>query len=85
MALHKDASQRTIEYVDMESASQAVDGIIDTLSYHHCAVLSDAQDAWWMVDLGGIYRVSRVVVYNSATGDYHTQTIPGTICVKTCY
>ena len=74
VALDKDTSQSAAKWGDKYPASKAVDGAIDPLSYQHCAV-ADAipgSSTWWKVDFGGNYRISRVIIYNSDTGEYYT-------------
>ena len=72
MAFHKTASQSTAEWNERYPASKAVDGSIDR-SYQHCAVPDGERgtNAWWKVDLGGNYRISRVIIYNSYKGEEH--------------
>ncbi|KAK2181246.1 hypothetical protein NP493_405g04008 [Ridgeia piscesae] len=71
IALHKYAQQSSTKWGDMYLASKAVDGIIDPLSYQHCAVpnVMRGTSAWWKVDFGGNYKLYRVIIYNTDTGD----------------
>ncbi|KAI0230737.1 hypothetical protein LSAT2_018886 [Lamellibrachia satsuma] len=49
------------------AAEKAVDGNTDPLIYHrHCAfpAAPTGTNAWWMVDFGERYSISRVVIYN---------------------
>ncbi|KAK2156311.1 hypothetical protein NP493_1962g00001 [Ridgeia piscesae] len=65
VAFHKTASQSTAKWNEMYPASKAVDGSIDR-SYQHCAVPMGVRgaNAWWKVNLGEHYKISRVIIYN---------------------
>ncbi|KAK2156018.1 hypothetical protein NP493_2011g00001 [Ridgeia piscesae] len=65
VAYHKTASQRTAKWNERYPASKAVDGSVER-SYQHCAVPNGVGDtnAWWKVDLGENYNISRVIIYN---------------------
>ena len=69
MAFHKTASQSTAKWNERYPASKAVDGSIDR-SYQHCAVPMGVRgaNAWWKVDLGEHYKISRVIIYNGKKG-----------------
>ncbi|KAK2150076.1 hypothetical protein NP493_2864g00000 [Ridgeia piscesae] len=69
VAFHKTASQSTAKWNERYPASKAVDGSIDR-SYQHCAVPNGVGDtnAWWKVDLGENYKMSRVIIYNGNKG-----------------
>ncbi|KAK2152409.1 hypothetical protein NP493_2462g00000 [Ridgeia piscesae] len=64
VAFNKNANQSP----GQQSASKAVDGITLTQEYDHCTVLSGTPgtQSWWMVDFGGNYQISRVIIYHTA-------------------
>ncbi|KAI0222456.1 hypothetical protein LSAT2_026309 [Lamellibrachia satsuma] len=78
VALDKDTSQSAAKWGDTYPARKAVDGAIDPLSYQHCAVpdAMPGSSTWWKVDFGGIYRISRVIIYNSETVVVETSPCP---------
>ncbi|KAK2172546.1 hypothetical protein NP493_950g01060 [Ridgeia piscesae] len=69
IALQKNAEQSSTKWGDMYLASNAVDGRVDLLSYQHCAVPNAMRgtNAWWKIDFGGNYKLSRVIIYNTNT------------------
>jgi len=74
IALQKNAEQSSTKWGDMYLASNAVDGRVDLLSYQHCAVPNAMRgtNAWWKIDFGGNYKLSRVIIYNTNTGTCQT-------------
>ena len=72
VALEKTTTQSAAKWGDKYPASKAVDGGIDPLSCQHCGVPNAMPDSstWWKVDFGGNYWISRVIIYNSDTGEY---------------
>jgi len=65
VAFNKTASQSTAKLNERYPASKAVDGSIDR-SYQHCTVPTNA---WWKVDLGDYYKISRVIIYSGNKGE----------------
>ena len=74
VALNKTTTQSTGKWGGEYPASQAVDAAIDMLSYQHCAIpnANSVSNVWWNVDFGRNYKIYRVVIYNSDTGEYYT-------------
>ncbi|KAK2175547.1 hypothetical protein NP493_723g02013 [Ridgeia piscesae] len=69
IAYHKKASESigVEKWAIKYPAGKAVDGNTDSRIYKNsCAHPDNAegQYAWWMVDLGETYRLSRVIIYN---------------------
>ncbi|KAK2155978.1 hypothetical protein NP493_2014g00018 [Ridgeia piscesae] len=66
VAYRKSASQVSYTWGDQFPADRAVDGNVDQWrSHEHCALPDRGQgtNAWWQVDLGGIFDILRVEIY----------------------
>ena len=71
MAYNKPASQSIGDGGGSFPAWRAVDGNTNpAMGGSHCAHPDTdlGRNAWWMVDLGEIYNISRVVIYNRDAG-----------------
>ncbi|KAK2155977.1 hypothetical protein NP493_2014g00017, partial [Ridgeia piscesae] len=67
VAYMKSASQVSYTWGDKFPADRAVDGNVDQWrSHEHCALPDRGQgkNAWWQVDLGGIFDILRVEIYS---------------------
>ena len=71
MAYNKPSSQSIGDWGGSFPAGRAVDGNTNP-SVHggHCAHTDTdfGRNAWWMVDLGEIFNISRVIIYNRDAG-----------------
>ena len=77
IAFHKNASESIgpEKWAKLFPAGKAVDGYTDSrIDRMSCATPDTAsgQNAWWMVDLGETYRLSRVIIYNRDSSEYNT-------------
>ncbi|KAI0223054.1 hypothetical protein LSAT2_025710 [Lamellibrachia satsuma] len=71
VAYNKPASQSIGDWGGRFPAGRAVDGNTNpSMAGGHCALPDTdwGSNAWWMVDLGEIYNVSRVIIYNRDSG-----------------
>ncbi|KAK2157639.1 hypothetical protein NP493_1861g00033 [Ridgeia piscesae] len=67
VAYRKTASQVSYTWGDKFPADRAVDGNVDQWrSHEHCALPDRGQgtNAWWQVDLEGIFDILRVEIYS---------------------
>ena len=73
VAYRKTASQVSYTWGDKFPADRAVDGNVDQWRSHkHCALPDRGQgtNAWWQVDLGGIFDILRVEIYSGNNSEY---------------
>ena len=74
VAYRKSASQESYTWGDQFPADRAVDGNVDQWrSHEHCALPDRGQgtNAWWQVDLGGIFDILRVEIYSGNNSVYN--------------
>ena len=76
VAYHKIASESIgpEKWAKKYPAGNAVDGNTDSRIYKNSCAHPDiarGQNAWWMVDLGETYRLSRVIIYNGDSSEYN--------------
>ena len=74
VAYRKSASQVSYTWGDQFPADRAVDGNVDKWrSHEHCALPDRGQgtNAWWQVDLGGIFDILRVEIYSGNNSEYN--------------
>ena len=76
VALYKNASQSASPWTDKYLASKMVDGNIYPWSGCPLPVATADDNIWWKIDFGGIYKVSRVIIYNGNTGKYYVILYP---------
>ena len=90
VAFNKPSSQSIGDWGGRFPAGRAVDGNTNpSMAGGHCANPDTdwGSNAWWMVDLGEIYNISRVIIYNrdaGSTGKNHVmvQRIRTCICSR---
>ena len=73
VAYRKTASQVSYTWGDKFPADRAVDGNVDQWrSHEHCALPDRGQgtNAWWQVDLEGIFDILRVEIYSGNNSEY---------------
>ncbi|KAI0220359.1 hypothetical protein LSAT2_028127, partial [Lamellibrachia satsuma] len=72
VAYNKPSSQSIGDWGGRFPAGRAVDGNTNpSMAGGHCANPDTdwGRNAWWMVDLGEIYNISRVIIYNRDAGN----------------
>ncbi|XP_063690823.1 fucolectin-6-like [Bolinopsis microptera] len=86
----RQASQSSTPY-NHGDAARAIDGnTANVYSQGSCTHTSDGSPQWWKVDLGAIYKVNKVVIYNrmECCGDRldgaQVEAFSGSSLVKIC-
>ena len=73
VAYNKPSSQSIDQWGGSFPAGRAVDGNTNpSMAGGHCAHPDNdwGRNAWWIVDLGEIYNISRVIIYNTDAGTF---------------